>query len=135
VLRFWGEGVVKTGFLFNLFREDDWVADPEERKGENEAFFREVNERLERQAVTKPDIAERFQILCECPIEDCTLKLTVSFAEYESIRGDSRRFVVARGHVNPQFERIVGSTDSYEVVQKFGEAGATAAAEDPRSDI
>jgi len=32
-------------------------------------------------------------------------------------------------------EQIVGSPDRYEVVQKFGEAGATVDAEDPRSDI
>ena len=44
----------------------------EERLARNEAFFRELNERLE--AVT-PDSAEELVVVCECADEDCVQRL------------------------------------------------------------
>lgn len=50
----------------------------EARKGENEAFFRELNERLERHALDKDaGRAPSFQVVRECAREECTARLEV----------------------------------------------------------
>jgi hypothetical protein len=103
------------------------------RKAENENWFRQVNERLEHRAAANPKAAE-FTVVCECAREGCTERITVSFAEYESVRGDARAFVVAPGHADATCERVLSASASHEVVQKFGAAGEVAEAQDPRGD-
>ena len=110
------------------------VTSRNERKGENESLFREVNERLERQAIAKPGAGERFRILCECADEECTQRVVVSFAEYGLVRADPRRFIVIPGHVDAEVERVVDSGREHQVVVKFGDAAVAAEEEDPRSD-
>jgi hypothetical protein len=107
----------------------------EERKGENESFFRELNERLERNAAGKHNGERTFQAVCECASEACTRRLSVSFAEYEWIRDDAARFIVARGHVDTQIERIVKSASGYAVVEKLGEVAEVARGHDPRRNL
>jgi hypothetical protein len=105
------------------------------RKGENEARFRGVNERLERRAavaaIAPPD---GFEIVCECAVEECTERIEISFAEYERVRDNPRAFVVVPGHADPDCERVLSSRDGYEVVEKYGEAGVVAELADPRDD-
>ena len=105
----------------------------EARKGENEAFFRELNERLEQHALEQDTAAPSFQLVCECAVEECTARLEVPVAEYERIRDDSTRFIVARDHADPLSERVVESLSAYEIVEKFGEAGRVAQLLDPRT--
>ena len=38
--------------------------------------------------------------------------------EYEAVRADSARFVVAPGHVFPSAERVVEEHEGYQIVQK-----------------
>jgi hypothetical protein len=102
----------------------------EERLARNEAFFRELNERLE--AVT-PDSAEELVIVCECADEDCVRRLTLREGEYEAIRAHDTHFVVAVGHVDAAIEDVVRRTDRFEVVAKRGLAGDVAEDLDPRS--
>lgn len=106
----------------------------DERKGENESFFRELNERLESHAAASeaPASDESFRVVCECATEECTVRLRVPFAEYESVRAGPRQFIVARGHSDPRVERVVSSWPGFDVVEKFGEAGEVAADLDPR---
>ena len=110
------------------------VTSSDERKGENEAFFRELNERLEQRAAEKQAASDAFEIVCECSLETCTQRLSVTFAEYESVREDETRFVVAVGHADPRIERIVSATVGYDVVEKLGVAAEVAAERDPRDD-
>jgi hypothetical protein len=108
------------------------MASADERKGENEAFFRELNERLEQHAVDKRAANGSFEIVCECSLEACTQRLQVTFADYESVRTDETWFILAAGHDDPGIERIVNSTPGYDVVEKVGIAAAAAADCDPR---
>ncbi len=101
----------------------------EERLAANEAFFRELNERLEE---ITPASASELIVICECADKDCAQRLTLRHEEYESIRADSTDFVVAHGHVDPTIEVIVHRTDRFEVVRKRGEAGDVAEELDPR---
>lgn len=64
---------------------------PETRQ---EALIREVNERIREVSVGQ----DRFDILCECGDVDCYERLDVSAAEYEEIRGQSGKPLVAPGH-------------------------------------
>jgi hypothetical protein len=105
----------------------------DERKGENESFFRELNERLENNALGRTELGDGFQIVCECAVETCTARVRVSFAEYESVRADAKRFIVAADHVDARCERVVGSHAGHDVVEKFGEAAELAVGLDPRS--
>jgi hypothetical protein len=109
----------------------------DQRRGENESFFREVNERLELVAVTQESGNEgdrSFEIVCECAVEECTLRLRVPLVEYEFVRADPRQFIVAHGHADIHVERIMRSLPAYDVVEKLGEAGELAENRDPRGD-
>jgi len=102
----------------------------EERLARNEAFFRELNERLE---AATPDSAEELVVVCECADEDCVQRLTLREGEYEAIRAHDTHFVVAVGHVDVTIEDIVRHTDRFEVVAKRGVAGEIAEDLVPRS--
>ena len=111
----------------------------EERKGANEGWFRELNERLELRAAERTtagvsEAAGVFEIVCECGREECTERIATSFAEYESVRQNPRAFILRPGHADPGCERVVSSAGGYEVVEKFGDAGRVAEIEDPRDD-
>lgn len=58
--------------------------------------------------------------------------LEIWMEEYERVRGNSARFVVAAGHQLPGVERIVEGTSRFLVVEKIGAAGEVARASDPR---
>jgi hypothetical protein len=95
----------------------------EERLARNEAFFRELNERLE--AVT-PDSAQGLVVVCECADVDCAQRLVLHPGEYEAIRAHETHFV------DPRIEDVVRRTDRFEVVAKRGVAAAIAEDLDPR---
>jgi hypothetical protein len=101
----------------------------EERLAANEAFFRQLNERLEE---LTPAAASALIVVCECADEDCAQRLTLRHEEYEAIRADSILFVVAHGHADPTIETVVHRTDRFEVVRKRGEAAEVAERADPR---
>jgi hypothetical protein len=111
------------------------------RKGANEAWFREVNERLERRAAghvvtfVRSGDAETFSAVCECDLEECAERLSISFADYERVRAGPRRFLIVPGHDDPKCELVVSSHDGFDVVEKFGIAGAVADGTDPRDEM
>lgn len=95
----------------------------EKRLAANEAFFREINKRLEEATPgSKPLI-----VLCECADEDCTKRIELTRDEYMSIRADPRQFAVAQGHAELEIEEVVARTDRFEAVRKLGIGGAVAA--------
>jgi hypothetical protein len=105
------------------------------RKAENEALFREVNERIERLhhhfAATE---AEPLEIVCECDEIDCAETLRLSPAVYERVRQDARCFFVSPGHEDPEVEDVIDSGGNYVIVHKHpGEPSKFAAETDPRS--
>jgi len=103
----------------------------EARKGQNESWFREINERLENKALERWRTSRTFEIVCECAREECTERITISFEDYERLRLDPRTFGIVPGHIDLESERLF-ETGSFDVVEKFGAAGEVADAEDPR---
>ena len=105
------------------------------RKAENEALFREVNERIERLhhhfAATE---REPLEIVCECDRIDCATTIRVSPAVDEGVRRDPRCFFVCPGHEDAKVEDVVDSGGNYVIVRKRrGEPAEFAAESDPRS--
>ena len=105
------------------------------RAAKNQALFREVNERIEpmNKAFTVIDAHNDF--ICECANETCAERVAMTVNEYEAVRSQPNRFVVAPGqdHVWPDVEDIVEKANRYWVVEKFGAAGTAAAKLDPRA--
>ena len=104
------------------------VMDERERRlAQNEALFREANERTRRAA------GYSTEFICECADRDCAALVALSLEEYETVRRDPKQFVVLPGHQIPDIEEIVLIDDDFLTVQKSGEAGDYVAHLNPRS--
>jgi hypothetical protein len=109
------------------------------RLAKNEVVFREVNERIAEITVelspgsARPDLVDG--LICECSDPLCLERVgPLTIAEYEEVRGDPRRFIVALGHQAPDVERVVGEHEQYSVVEKVeGVPSDVAREQDPRS--
>ena len=99
---------------------------------ENEALFREVNERVDSIAhQLGPGVP--YEYLCECANADCTFRIALTSGDYEAVRTDPTQFVVLPDHYTPEIEDLVMKEESYWVVRKQGEAGEYVERLDPRS--
>lgn len=109
------------------------VVSREARMGQNEAWFRELNERLEQRALERRDSQVLFRIVCECDREVCTEQIEITIGDYEAARRSSTAFIIVPGHADLSFERIISiRAERYEIVEKLGDAALVAEAEDPR---
>lgn len=104
----------------------------ERRLAQNEAVFREVNERISAGA-QRHDDAHVYEFFCECTNADCMFRLPLTSADYERVRSDPRRFVVRPTHDLPEVEKVVERHDAYWVVEKEDEAAEYVEHLDPRS--
>jgi hypothetical protein len=94
------------------------MAPSEERVGEIESLFRNVNERI-------ASAAERYEVesaefFCECHDPACGARVVVPLHEYETVREKGTRFLHAVGHLESDFERVVARRPKYAIVEKFG---------------
>jgi hypothetical protein len=105
-----------------------------ERTGENEALFREVNERLRDRKRDDPAWGSLSKWICECAEETCTARIEMSPLEYEELRSEPTHFAVFPNeeHVSLDVERVVEKRDRYWMVEKIGEAAEVAEETDPR---
>jgi hypothetical protein len=93
-----------------------------QRLAANEALFREVNERLRDVSRTFGRADEPLDFVCECSDSRCAERVTLTRAEYEDLRSDSARFVVAKNHAIPEIESVVAHADDHVIVEKRGSA-------------
>ncbi len=105
------------------------------RKGANENWFREVNERLEARTLERDGAGRQasFRIVCECVDEECSQRIAISLVDYEQVRANARRFVVRPGHGDASIERVVAVAEGFDIVEKFGDAGRAVAVEGSRT--
>lgn len=104
------------------------------RVGENEALFREINERLEGLNEAFSPMTDKIEFVCECAELACIERFPMTVAEYEELRGDPTTFAVKPGHETADVEEVVAKRDTYMVIRKKpGNPAALAAANDPRS--
>ncbi len=104
------------------------------RIAENEALFRDVNERIKDITAGQrlPGREDLWEFLCECGDEDCVERIHLTVDEYERVRSNPRHFAAVRGHELPRVERVVDSTDRFVVLEKLGEGATVAEETDPR---
>ena len=105
------------------------------RIAENEAMFRDANERIEEAVLRLEADASTLPFVCECGRPRCMRILRLSVDDYESVRQDPRHFLCSPGHeiVGEDLGRVVRTTEKYVVVEKVGLAGEVAVERDPRS--
>lgn len=107
------------------------------RLGQNEALFREVNERILEVAGHFFEAGEegsRISFVCECGYPTCAEQIPMTLAEYEHVRSEPIWFVVVPGHELPEIERVLERLPSYLVVEKTDpEAEGAARETDPRA--
>jgi hypothetical protein len=102
------------------------------RIAKNEDRVRSFNESLERgdRAHGADGVAE---FLCECGNTDCSQTLEIPIAEYEEVRRNPKRFIIALGHKADDVEVVVKEQSSYHIVEKLGRPGEIADDLDDRS--
>jgi len=102
-----------------------------DRVSHNEVVFRSANESLARVFAGSAGDVEVYPFLCECGNRSCTEVVQVPLEVYGSIREHSTRFLHLPGHGERGLEEIVEEGEGYEIVQKWGRAGAIARASWP----
>ena len=105
-----------------------------ERVARNDATFRAANEQIG-DAASAYEMRHDVPFLCECADPTCREIVTVSLAEYERVRGNSRHFLNVPGHQRSAgpHARVVARRDGFVVVEKLGRAGEIVEELDPRS--
>jgi hypothetical protein len=113
---------------------DDPMTTEISRIARTESLFREVNERI-------AETAGRFGsedavFVCECSDARCDERLSAQLDEYEHVRADGVRFLVAPGHEEPGYERVLYRHSDFQVVEKSKNRRLAQKVEelDPRSD-
>ena len=99
-----------------------------ERIGDNEALFREINERISR-IQEEFGQAQSFEIVCECGRRDCAERFSITHDAYRQLRVDPVQFAIVPGHEVPDVEEIVERNEGYLVVRKTEGDAAEAAVE------
>jgi hypothetical protein len=108
------------------------MAPSEQRVGEIESLFRNVNERIAA-AADRFDV-ESAEFYCECHDPACGERVVVPLDEYEEVREKPTRFLHSPEHVERRFERVVTRRGRYAVVEKFGRTLASVVRRlDPRT--
>ena len=106
----------------------------ERRAAKNQSLFRDVNKRVD-------DINKAHDLwvtlsdwFCECPAPKCTARIALTPQQYETVRANPTRFIVAPSneHVVPDVERVIDRRVHYWVVEKVREATAVAEQLHPR---
>ena len=90
------------------------------RKAQTESAFREVNERIAENARRFESGSTEF--ICECDDPQCTERVTATLDEYEEVRANGARFLVAHGHGDRSIERLIDSRARFAVVEKVNAA-------------
>jgi hypothetical protein len=98
-----------------------------------ETIFRDVNEALKGgHWPGEEDSPIAFR--CECGRLGCSQMIEVASRDYERVRANPRRFMIAPDHQMSEAETVVERHPNYLVVEKRDEAARVAEATDPRSD-
>ena len=104
------------------------------RIAENQATFRDANERIEA-AARELEIGGEVPFICECADAGCTEIVQLGLSVYAEVRRHERRFFTVPGHQRLSVESgagtVVGEGRGYVLVDKVGIAGDVAAGRDP----
>lgn len=105
----------------------------ERRLAENEAYFRDRNEQVEKQLGLLKDIATEegkqhlihdegdtlFHFYCECSDENCQSRIALTLTDYVSIHKKRDQFTILPRHDVPSIEEIIHKQPEYWIVKKM----------------
>ena len=89
-----------------------------QRIAENEARFRDINERLRGDLQTITGDSEPLRFVCECGNASCREGVPLSLEEYQAVRADPMHFAVVPGHEIPDVESVVARHERYFMIEK-----------------
>lgn len=107
------------------------------RVANTQSLFRLINERVQDLNESFSEILELQHWVCECADDTCVERVALSLGEYEDVRSNPVRFVVAPSddHVFEElFDDAVEKNDRFWLVEKKGTAAELAASADPRNN-
>lgn len=102
----------------------------------NENVLRERNERAKESNAHHVWVDPPFpDWTCECGDVSCSQAIRLTVEEYEAVRAEATRFVIAPSpeHVTAEVEHVVLRQDRYWVVEKVGVGAQMSTELDPRS--
>ncbi len=105
----------------------------EERLAKNEVVFRALNENIDEAASQFGGQDHLYEFICECSTRECFELLSLTLQEYEHVRADGARFVLAAGHEDIEVELVVEVHEGFIIVEKYGTAGIVAHDDNPRA--
>ncbi len=113
--------------------DETQATDDAVRAAKNEVVLRDLNERLKAYPASPGKLYAEW--VCECADMTCMKVVELSIEEYEMVRAEPTRFVVAPGaeHVDPDIERVVQRQKRYWIVEKIGIGAEISESFDPRS--
>lgn len=56
---------------------------------------------------------------CECSSDTCTVRVPMTFQEYDELHDSPAKFVLAKGHQSPMVERVTLDEPTLTVVEKY----------------
>jgi hypothetical protein len=106
------------------------VRSEELRIAKTESAFRDVNERI---ADSAQQIGlEEATLVCECADPECGHPLAAPLEDYERVRADGARFLIAPQHEEIDHEHVVESGAGYRIIEKLRAVGSAARRLNPR---
>jgi hypothetical protein len=88
------------------------------RLAENQALFRDLNERIEASAETQGADSYSYEFVCECSSLECFERFELTLDEYGRVRERPHRFIVLGGHEDAEVEDVVERRGAVVVVEK-----------------
>lgn len=104
----------------------------ERRLAENEVYFREHNENVQKgfdeinriatEQGDDPHIYDSMMLLafyCECSDEKCDKRVELSLDDYNTIHQNNKAFVIVPGHEVVEYEHVIYKKKEFYVVEKY----------------
>jgi hypothetical protein len=104
-----------------------------QRESEKQVQARNANESTARTFTATPAGQSVDSFVCECGDRGCMCAISLTLAEYESVRAYPTHFAIAPDHENPESERVVAEGERFAVIETVSpEATKVARRSDPR---
>lgn len=109
------------------------IASWREQESEKQVRVRDANESTARTLGATAAGPGEGSLMCECGDRGCICAISVTLAEYESVRAYPTHFAIARDHENPESERVIAENERFAVIETISpEATKLARRSDPR---
>ena len=100
------------------------------RIAKTESAFRDVNERI---ADSAQQIGlQQAALVCECADPECGQTIEAPLEDYEDVRSDGARFLIAPQHEEIEHEQVVETRSGYRIIEKLRAVGSAARRLNPR---